>query len=346
MPDSRRSSRCRWSPRLGRSAGTIWIAVACLLSTSMRPSRSTIAPRGASTLIVRSWLLRAARRYCVPESTCSAQSRKNRIPKTASVIAPRMPILSASCGVRRYGSSTRGSRGRKRPAGVLANDRHLHAARRGITRVREQPPDDRVDRHCQEQVEGQRGRHRVDQRRPGLDRLSEEEVESELADGEEERDHGDGYERGVGAVAPGRLAVASDPVAGERQQQRGDAEGPEVRGVKQEAGPEAGDRTEDRAPQERDHEQQHEHEVRGAAEHVEGADDRRLDDDGKEEQQRRLERVGEERHGNVGSGVLRFRTSTASSESKSTNGSTWICWLASMSVWPTLVTTPIWMLRG
>ena len=75
-------------------------------------------------------------------------------------------------------------------------------------------------------------------------------------------------ERRVGAVAAGRLAVAADPVAGDREQQRGDAERPEVRRVDEQPGPEAGDGAEDRAAQQRDAEQRDEQEVRRAAEDV------------------------------------------------------------------------------
>ena len=49
-------------------------------------------------------------------------------------------------------------------------------------------------------------------------------MQDERADRVENGDHGDRRERRVRAVAAGRLAVAADPVAGDRQQQRRDAE--------------------------------------------------------------------------------------------------------------------------
>ncbi len=73
-----------------------------------------MGPRGASTLIVRSWLFWAASRYRAPESTCSDQSRKKRTAKTAIATMPSTPTRSASPGVRRYGALTPGSGGRKR----------------------------------------------------------------------------------------------------------------------------------------------------------------------------------------------------------------------------------------
>src|SRR4029450_6906537 len=112
------------------------------------------------------WLSSAARRYCGPDSTCSAQSRKNSTPKTASATAPRIPIRRASCGVKRYGLSTRGSGGRKRSeplrrrrGPLLAKEAHL---RRGLgrRRKREQAAREGVDRQRQQQVQPDLGRER------------------------------------------------------------------------------------------------------------------------------------------------------------------------------------------
>src|SRR4029450_4824474 len=87
--------------------------------------RSTIVPRGASRRTVLSWLFSAAFSYFVPERIWSDQSRRKRTAKTPSAIAARIATRNAIFGVKRYGSSTRGSRGRKRPArgavGLLAN---------------------------------------------------------------------------------------------------------------------------------------------------------------------------------------------------------------------------------
>jgi hypothetical protein len=58
-------------------------------------------PRGAGARNVRTWLLRASLRYCSPEMTWSAQSRKKRTPKMVTAKMPRIAIRRASCGVRR-----------------------------------------------------------------------------------------------------------------------------------------------------------------------------------------------------------------------------------------------------
>ena len=82
---------------------------------------------------------------------------------------------------------------------------------------------------------------------PGRSRLAEQEVHDERPDGVEHRHDGDGQERCVRAVASRRLAVAPDPEAGEREQERREAERAEACDVEQQARPEAGDRAEDRA---------------------------------------------------------------------------------------------------
>src|SRR3954466_15470420 len=81
-------------------------------------------PRGASRRTVRIWLFSAAFSYFVPERICSDHRRRKSTPKTTSAIAARIATRSAIRGVKRYGSSTRGSRGRKRAVRlpvVLAN---------------------------------------------------------------------------------------------------------------------------------------------------------------------------------------------------------------------------------
>ena len=149
----------------------------------------------------------------------------------------------------------------------------------------------------------------------------------------------DGEQRRVRAVASGRLAVAADPEAGEREQERGEAERADLRDVEHEPGPEAGERSEDRAGRECDGDEEDEDEVGRAAEDSDRGDDRHLHDDGEEEEHRRF-RDGEG-HGIFGRGLSLIRTTTASTELKSTSGITWTTWNVSMSVWPTFVTTPI-----
>jgi hypothetical protein len=95
----------------------------------------------------------------------------------------------------------------------------------------------------------------------------------------------------VRAVATSGLSVAADPVAGEREQQRGLAEPAEIRNVEQEAGGEPDRRTPDRATQERHGDERHEQEVRRPTEDVDRADDRRLEHHRGEHQCGRLEDV-------------------------------------------------------
>src|SRR3954462_10834001 len=193
--ESRRSSCRRAAQVIGRSAGCSSPAVPGTLITSGLPFRSRIWPRGASKRIERIWLSSAACRYCGPESTCSAQSRKKSTPKASRATAPRIPIRSASCGVKRYGLSTRGSGGRKRSEPVrrlrvpeLAKQPHL---RRRLDRSRkpEPPARERVDRQRQQQVQQHLGRQRVQQRRLRRDVVAEQVVQDEGAELDEDRGH-------------------------------------------------------------------------------------------------------------------------------------------------------------
>ena len=106
------SSRACWF--FGRSAGQSSMLVPSVFLTSTRPSRSRISPRCASIGSLRTRLLFACARYLSPERTCSAQRRRNSTAKIVSARKPSTATRSASCGVSRYGSSTRGSPGRKR----------------------------------------------------------------------------------------------------------------------------------------------------------------------------------------------------------------------------------------
>jgi hypothetical protein len=65
-------------------------------------------------------------------------------------------------------------------------------------------------------VEHDRGTEAA-QHGPGGCALAEHEVQEQQAERIEHRHDGDGEERRVRAIASGRLAVASDPVAGERE---------------------------------------------------------------------------------------------------------------------------------
>src|SRR5918992_3774936 len=82
-----------------RPAGVTFTPLPTRLRTSTRPSRSTISPRGACTLISRSWLFLASATYLSPESTCRYQSRKKMIANAASAMPPTIATRTASCGV-------------------------------------------------------------------------------------------------------------------------------------------------------------------------------------------------------------------------------------------------------
>src|SRR5204863_6739489 len=121
----------------------------------------------------------------------------------------------------------------------------------------------------------------------------------------------------VSPVAPGRLAVSADPVTGDRQQQRGDPERLQGRGVDDEAHGEPRDRAEDRPAQQRDRDERDEHEVGGAVKDVDLREQRDLDDGRDEEDRGRLGGVSDHRR------FFGISTSTELSVLKSANGWSW-----------------------
>src|SRR6476620_10851232 len=273
--ESRRSSLRRAGHLFGRSAVQSWTAVAERLSTIVRPFRSSTGPRGASSGIDRSWLFRAAWRYCGPESTCSAQSLKKRIPKTAIAIPPRIASRRASWGVSRNGSATpavggrnglepeplvEGRRRRLRPVRVSVLSKQLHLLEPARWRT-EEASAERIHRHGQDQVEDQLERKRVHERTRRRGRVAEHVVQDERPERVEDRHHRDGDERRVTPVAAGRFAVPADPVSRDGQQERGDPEGLQRRRVDYETGPETGRGTEDRPAEQRYGDQGHQHAV-------------------------------------------------------------------------------------
>ena len=84
------------------------------------------------------------------------------------------------------------------------------------------------------------------------DGLAEQRVEAVAAELDEDGRRDGRDERSVHAPAARRLAVAAGPVAGEREQQRREAERPERGDVDDQPGGEPGDRTGDGAAQQRD----------------------------------------------------------------------------------------------
>src|SRR3954454_1851228 len=236
----------------GRSAGQISIATLGRFVTSTRPKRSRMSPRGAGTITSRCWFAWAVRRYALEFSTCSDQSRRKRSAKIVSITAPRTPARSIVCGVRRYGSSTRGSGAisRDRCAGGLEGPRRL-AKETHLRGALERPA--AAQRAPAEAEHGERQRdvhedepRQVDEHELPVRRLLQENLEGEGRDRDDHRRDGDGEVRRVRAVAAGRLAVAADPVAGRREHERRNAEDrAEGRDVDQEPRSEAGERAED-----------------------------------------------------------------------------------------------------
>jgi hypothetical protein len=169
-----------------------------------------------------------------------------------------------------------------------AKETHLADAVAELER-REHPPDQRVHRQRQDQVEEQRAGNAVQDKacRGGL---AEHELQDELTDEVERRDHRDRHVGRVEAIAGSRLAVPSDPEPADRQQEGGDAERSERCGVEQQAGQEAGDGPEDRASQERDGQQRHEDDAGGAEQPVFG-EHRDLQKGGDEQDERGLHAV-------------------------------------------------------
>ena len=197
-----------------------------------RSSRAARRPGG-----VRTRLSFARARYLSPASTCSAQSRRKSTAKTASATKPIIATRKASCGVRRYGSSTRGSR-RQEPLGLAIAASQGAAPRapgRGARTAGTGGGSGRRPAASARRLSEQRDRQlaRDDPRRG---RLAEHEAQQDLPVGVEDRDDRDRQVRRVEAVARGRLAVAADPEAGDREQQRREAERAERRGVEQQAG--------------------------------------------------------------------------------------------------------------
>src|SRR5919201_3814571 len=122
----------------------------------------------------RSWLFCAARSSCSPLRTCNDQSRRKSVAKIATASVPRIPILSASLGVGRYGFSTRGSGGRnRREMTRLGNQAYL--AGDPLARP-EQPSRHRVDGNRQDQVE-ENGWHDRSEDRARRSALAEHEAQ-------------------------------------------------------------------------------------------------------------------------------------------------------------------------
>src|SRR5712691_128061 len=319
---ARARSSCNRGPRaFGRSEGQICTAVPATLVTSTCPLRSMIGPRGACKRTSRRWLFCAARRSCSPFKICNDQRRRKSTANTATASIPRIPIRTASFGVRRYGSSTRGSGGRKRRDRTrLAKQAYLSG--NPFARM-QQSPGQRVDGNRQDQIQDDR-RCQPAEDATRRRRLAQDETEHDRGSLIQEGDDSDRQHGGVRPVAAGRLAVAAGPVARECEQERGEAERAEDAGVGKQSRGETGHGAEDRAAEQGDGDERYEQQVRMTAEDVDVRHNRQLDDDHEKEQPSRLAGVGEH-HGAFGIRLWVISAVTASSEEKSTKGSIWIC---------------------
>src|SRR5919106_6100623 len=311
--------------------------------TTVRPCRSTIGPRGASTRTRRSWLFWAAFRYSSPESTCSDQRRRKRTANTISATAPRTPTRSARAGVSRCGSRTRGSGGRNRSDGERRsryapsdNDLDLRSELAHVAFV-DGCPDEQVDGEREHEVRKQRGDEHGHERKARHHVVSQHVVEEE---GERAREHRDHADRDRGRELPaarGRLRPAAGPEPGERQDEGSDPERLQRQQIDDEPAREAEDCPRHRSSQQAQSDDRDEKQIRRAAADGEGRHNDHLQHGGHEDDRRRAYAFARAHCGRSGG----RSTITASSAPKSTYGSTCTCWKTSVSVRPKLVTLPI-----
>ncbi len=143
-------------------------------------------------------------------------------------------------------------------------------------------------------------------------------------------------------VAAGRLAVASDPVAGERQHERGQTERAEGGRVDEEPCEEAADGTCDAPAEQGERHERDEQDVGHGPEDVDLGEDRDLNDRRDEEQGGGLDAVAEAHR----CCFLGTSAETASSEPRFAKGCTCTCRNAAVSVALTVETVPIGMPYG
>ena len=127
---------------------------------------------------------------------------------------------------------------------------------------------------------------------------------------------------GCGDALAHHLAEAPDPVAGQRQEERVQAEDLERGDVEDEAGPEARPPAPISGPRRSaSDDERDEHEVRVAARHLDLRDEHHLEEHRQRHDAAGLETVGDRHRSRVSPPVS---TMTCSSASKSTNGVTWM----------------------
>src|SRR5688572_27866351 len=174
--------------------------------------------------------------------TWSAQRRKKTTAKTTIASTPNTASLSAICGVKRYGSSTRGSGGRKlgtpgpRSRMVLDTGRHTLPADAGDLR-REDPRAEPVERIGEQHVERQGGQQDAEEEVRGRHGQPQHEVEDRRAERDPDRPEGDRDQQWVRGGPRRELAEPARPVSGDGEEQRCQPEGAERRGVEHEADP-------------------------------------------------------------------------------------------------------------
>src|SRR6185295_9723759 len=151
--------------------------------------------------------------------TCSAHRRKKSAQKIVTATTPRIAIRIAACGVTLYGSSTRGSGGRK-PRGRfvlgLDNRDHLPALTR---RDREDPATEPVERIGEQKVQREGREEHPDEDLRRRDRLPEHEVEHRRPEADSDCPDGDRDEGRVRGGLLRHLAQATGEIAREREEQ-------------------------------------------------------------------------------------------------------------------------------
>src|SRR5918996_788184 len=244
--------------------------------------------------------------------TWSAQSRMNSTEKTVSASTPRIAMRSAIWGVTRYGSSTRGSGGRKRGSLPERLDRsgHLPPPPR---RDAENTADECDQRVSDQEIEGEGRQQDSDEERNGADGRAEHEMEDGRAESKSDRRKRDGDELRLRRRTRRHLAEAPREITHQREEERGEPERLERRHIEDQPSREPGHRPEDRAAQKRDPDDENEHEVGVAFSHLGGGEDGNLEETGEQEKRGGLDGVGDRHFFVVAFGFGRS-TSTITSE--------------------------------
>src|SRR5918999_5732118 len=183
--------------------------------------------------------------------TWRAQRRKKRAQKIVTASTPSTAMRIAICGVTRYGSSTRGSGGRKpgRRVAGLDSGPHLTANAR---RDGEDPPSERVERIAEEHVQRE-GRQQYSDEEVGCrERRAEHEMKNSVGEAHRNGCERNGDKRRVGGRSTRRFSEPAGEMPGESEEERGESESPERGDVDHEPRPEARACAEDRTSKQRE----------------------------------------------------------------------------------------------